>query len=216
LAISRQPPRAAQVRTLIDPTDREQCQGQVLNEDHLTCSAPISSHRESCCRGILDCREGGVRLSQISWRTTVAHQSTEDTGKKLPGWEQFLYVFKAAQPGRTRRRSGAWPPLPLSLGGDQAHADRLARIARSPRGAKAGTAPRASERGGPAAGRRPAGSAAWLPRGAAPERKVSTAVVGLICLRRALQPGMTKIRVRVAAGPPPPIRSLVCRTLHSV
>jgi hypothetical protein len=39
----------------------------------------------------------------------------------------FHTVFKAARHGpHAHRRSGAWPPL-LSLGGDQAHAYRLAR-----------------------------------------------------------------------------------------
>jgi hypothetical protein len=45
----------------------------------------------------------------------------------------FHTVFKTArQAGRTRRRSDAWPPLPLSLCGDHADAHRLARTAKSP------------------------------------------------------------------------------------
>ena len=43
-------------------------------------------------------RDPRFRLSQITWRKSVAHQSTKET-HTLPTPDKFLYVFKTGPPG---------------------------------------------------------------------------------------------------------------------
>jgi len=91
-----------------------------------------------------------VMVNSTSTRRSVTHQAEYDTDCRfcrlpilLPSQDHrpkikivqtFCTASRRPATGRTRRRSGTWPPLPLSLGGNQADAHRLARIARSPRG----------------------------------------------------------------------------------
>jgi hypothetical protein len=87
----------------------------------------------------------------------------------------FCTSSRRPDTGRTRRRSGTWPPLPL--GGDQAHAHWLPRTAESPSAAEDRTAPKACDRDQPAGRGRVCGAAATPYRSGV--RGSRSAVVGV-------------------------------------
>ena len=62
------------------------------------------------------CRRSiGGRLSHISRRRTRATRPVSDWAVSPQLWENFLYRFKAAPRGRSRRRHGGAAGLPLTL-----------------------------------------------------------------------------------------------------